>query len=207
MQPVIGVVGGHGGVGASSLAAVLASVAGASLVDVDPSGGGIDVLLGIEDVAGARWSALRLGGGSLDAVALTAALPRWGEVAVLAADAEPHHVDEVVQALGSVAPVILDLPRCSGEPLEAAAALCSLVVVLVAAEVRPLVAARTLIAGLPQVPTGVVARPGAVPAAQLAHYLAAPLLGALPGRCLVRPGRPLPRAAVRLAQSLLQGSS
>jgi len=64
---VLGVVGGSGGVGASTFAAVLAAVTGrAMLVDLDVVGGGIDVLLGIEDVAGARWSGLRVGGGRLD---------------------------------------------------------------------------------------------------------------------------------------------
>ena len=64
---MFGVVGGSGGVGASTFAAVLAAVtARAMLVDIDVVGGGIDVLLGIEDVPGARWSGLRVGGGRLD---------------------------------------------------------------------------------------------------------------------------------------------
>src|SRR4051812_19306479 len=85
---VLGVVGGSGGVGASAFAAVLAAVAGESLlVDVDAAGGGVDVLLGIEAVDGARWSDLHLAGGRLDASVLLAGLPRWGPCAVLAADA------------------------------------------------------------------------------------------------------------------------
>ena len=68
--PVIGVVGGCGGAGASTFACVLAATAAtgwpAVLVDLDPVAGGIDVLLGIEAVPGARWSGLRLGGGRLD---------------------------------------------------------------------------------------------------------------------------------------------
>ena len=64
--PVLAVVGGSGGVGASTFAAALATAAApATLIDLDPVSGGIDVLLGIEDVPGARWSGLRLEGGRL----------------------------------------------------------------------------------------------------------------------------------------------
>src|SRR5690349_916184 len=64
MGLVLGVVGGSGGVGASSFAAVLAATAGRSLlVDLDVAGGGLDVVLGIEAEAGARWSGLHLAGG------------------------------------------------------------------------------------------------------------------------------------------------
>lgn len=57
---VVTVVGGRGGAGASVLAtalAVTASRAGARtlLVDADPLGGGLDLLLGHEEVAGLRW--------------------------------------------------------------------------------------------------------------------------------------------------------
>jgi hypothetical protein len=207
MTAVIGVVGGHGGVGASSFAAVLAAVGGATLVDLDAMGGGCDVLLGIEDVPGARWSGLRLGGGVLDGAALIAALPVWRTTPVLAADAPPSHVAELVNAVGENASVVLDLPRGSVALRDEAAALCSLVVVLAAAEVRPLVAARTLVRGLPDVPVGTVLRPGRVRAADVPSYLGAPLLGVLRGRGGIEPGRPLPRPAARLAQGLLGGLS
>ena len=49
---VVGVVGGSGGVGASTFASPsLPRGRGATLIDLDPVGGGIDVLLGIEDAA------------------------------------------------------------------------------------------------------------------------------------------------------------
>ena len=57
---VVAVVGAGGGAGASTFAATLA-VAAASrslrvlLVDGDRSGGGLDVLLGMEDATGIRW--------------------------------------------------------------------------------------------------------------------------------------------------------
>ena len=50
---VVAVIGGCGGAGASSLAVALAQVTGdALLVDLDPWGGGIDLLLGAESAAG-----------------------------------------------------------------------------------------------------------------------------------------------------------
>ena len=61
--PVIAVLGGSGGVGASTLAAGLA-LAGASrggvsaLVDVDALGGGVDLLMGVEQTDGWRWPKL-----------------------------------------------------------------------------------------------------------------------------------------------------
>jgi hypothetical protein len=205
MPVVIGVVGGHGGIGASSFAAVLAAVGGATLVDLDAIGGGCDVLLGIEDVPGARWSAMRLGGGSLDGAALAAALPSWRRTPVLAADAPPNHFAEVVRAASTVGPVVLDLPRGVFDVRDEAASLCSLVVVLAAAEVRPLVAARTLIGGLPDVPVGAVIRRGTVPTARVSEYLGTPLVGVLRRRCRVEPTRPLPRDVARLARGVLGG--
>ena len=61
--PVVSVIGGSGGVGASTLAAGLAMSVrrkgkSVALVDLDPLGGGIDLLLGAERTPGWRWSRL-----------------------------------------------------------------------------------------------------------------------------------------------------
>ena len=61
--PVAAVIGGSGGVGASTCAAGLALAAarrglGVALVDVDPLGGGVDLLLGAERAPGWRWPRL-----------------------------------------------------------------------------------------------------------------------------------------------------
>lgn len=76
----IAVVGGRGGAGASVFAAALALVAlrrwrRALLVDCDPLGGGLDYLLGAEEVTGLRWPQLGLSGGRVAATALHDALP------------------------------------------------------------------------------------------------------------------------------------
>lgn len=71
----VGVIGGRGGAGASTLACALAVTAArggerAMLVDADPLGGGLDVLLGGESAEGLRWpdfagSRGRVGGGEI----------------------------------------------------------------------------------------------------------------------------------------------
>lgn len=76
----IAVTGTAGGVGTSTLAALLARHAARSgpttLVDAVPHSGGLDLVMGIEDVAGARWPDLSLAtGGSIDAASLQDALP------------------------------------------------------------------------------------------------------------------------------------
>ncbi|MDQ7991364.1 MAG: P-loop NTPase [Propionicimonas sp.] len=63
LAPVVAVVGGAGGVGASTLAGTLACLAAtgngrAALVDADLVGGGIDLLLGAEQTGGWRWPRL-----------------------------------------------------------------------------------------------------------------------------------------------------
>lgn len=80
-----------GGVGTSTFAALLALAArqftsSVALVDRDPRNGGLDVLLGIEEEKGLRWSGLEAPLGTLDYQALAVQLPRWKSVAVLSAD-------------------------------------------------------------------------------------------------------------------------
>ena len=204
---VIGVVGGSGGIGASSFAAVLAWVWRAVLIDLDGVGGGIDVLLGIESVPGARWSALRLGGGVLDPGVLVDGLPRWGPVPVLAADVMVSpHTREVLAAASRAGPVVVDLPREPSLVRDEVAARCSLVVALVGRDVRALVAARSVVTGLPDVPVGLVLCPGVVPARQVGQYVTGRVLGVLrrpPGVGVHGPSR----AAARLAAGIVKGAS
>lgn len=121
---VLGIQGASGGVGASVLtAAVAGSAAAAGLrtcaVDACPWGGGLDLLLGLDAVAGARWpdlATMRSPRGE----ALLAELPGaerdgQGPLAVLSwAGAPPVAVSEpwsVVPALRSCCDVVLvDLP-------------------------------------------------------------------------------------------------
>jgi secretion/DNA translocation related CpaE-like protein len=216
MWPVIGVVGGRGGAGASTFAAVLAAMAGlggrAVLVDLDPVAGGLDVLLGVEGLPGARWSGLRLDGGRLDATALLDGLPPWGRVAVLSADLEPAPaaVAQVLEVAARAGPVVVDLGRWSAPWRAAALDRCALVVLVCGADVRSVTGARSVRLGLGTVLTGLVvvrAARAAAPAARVAELVDLPLIGVVP--VLPRSAdspltvTSLPRAMSRVARGVL----
>src|SRR6266545_3554622 len=84
---VVAVLGGRGGAGASVFAAGLAVTAARSglramLVDADPLGGGVDLVLGWEALDGLRWPALAAD----EPASLVDSLPTSGELAVLSWD-------------------------------------------------------------------------------------------------------------------------
>ena len=214
--PVIGVVGGCGGTGASTFACVLAATASADgpavLVDLDPVAGGIDVLLGIETLPGARWSGLRLGGGRLDPHVLTDGLPHWASVAVLSADAMPGPdvVAQTLEVASSAAAVVVDLGRWRSPARTAALRRCDLIVLLCGADVRSVTGARAVRVGLDAGALGVVVmRAGRdlAPASRVAELVGAPLVGVVPAT-LRRDDTPLdprslPRTMARIARGVL----
>ncbi|WP_203916166.1 septum site-determining protein Ssd [Rugosimonospora africana] len=88
---MVAVLGGRGGAGASVLAAGLAVTAARSgmrtlLVDADPLGGGVDLVLGWEELDGLRWPALTQTSGRVSPPALVEVLPQRGELVVLSWD-------------------------------------------------------------------------------------------------------------------------
>jgi secretion/DNA translocation related CpaE-like protein len=81
---VVAVIGGCGGAGASLFAVALAQAAtDALLVDLDPWGGGIDLLVGGETTPGLRWPDLALQSGRLNWSAVREALPRHRGISLL----------------------------------------------------------------------------------------------------------------------------
>ena len=85
---VVCVLGACGGAGASTVAAVMATSAQSQgrrvlLIDTDATGGGLDLLLGAEQVPGARWADLADARGRLSVTTLDEALPHVDGVAVL----------------------------------------------------------------------------------------------------------------------------
>lgn len=155
----IGVTASAGGAGTSTFAAALARAAGkrgapVTLIDADPTSGGLDLLLGIEDTPGARWPDLVLTEtGGIDPDDLRGALPATGDgIAVLTAARsriddpfrlETPMVARIVDALaGAPGWTIVDIPPGAEVPGVDAVAL------LVPAEVRPAAAAVRLLAGL-----------------------------------------------------------
>jgi secretion/DNA translocation related CpaE-like protein len=194
------VVGGAcGGAGASTLAAAVALVAaaggtGALLVDGDPWGGGLDLLLGAEAAEGLRWPDLDGLRGRVSGEAVMAALPTVGGVGVLAASRSattapcPEAVAAVVEAGRAGGwPVVVDLPRGSlaAEAGVTAALLADadLAVLVVPARVRAACAARVLVNGGEGAPWSaarlVVRRvPGGLAPDEVADVVGRPVLAA-----------------------------
>jgi secretion/DNA translocation related CpaE-like protein len=152
------VVGGSGGVGASTLAAGLAFVAARAaqrtmLIDADSRSGGLDLLLGAERTAGWRWPRLATARGHLGD--LTRQLPTVEGVDLLSmarGESTPGWVPQaeqlksvVLSAMRSHDITVVDLPPALGaaarEPLRRA----KLAVLVVRDDVRGVAAGREVV--------------------------------------------------------------
>jgi secretion/DNA translocation related CpaE-like protein len=150
---LVAVGGACGGAGASTVATAvaLAAAPGVTLVDADPWGAGLDLLLGAERADGLRWPDLSGLRGRVAGEALLAALPDVGGVHVVAASRsspEPVPTDAltaVVDASRAVGcPVVVDLPRSAGDEASLAAD-ADLAVLVVPARLRAATAAGLLV--------------------------------------------------------------
>lgn len=120
---VVSVIGGSGGAGASTFAVNLASIAlnqgmTSVVIDLDRFGGGIDLILGAEEVSGTRWPDIDPGAGRIAEDTLRAALPKVNGVTFLSQSrtASGEVTIEVIAAVVDAARrafdlVVLDLPR------------------------------------------------------------------------------------------------
>ncbi|SUE16407.1 membrane protein [Rhodococcus gordoniae] len=195
---VLAVVGGCGGAGASTFAAALAWAAGHDerrdtlLVDADPFGAGLDVLTGLEEHPGVRWSGLTVDGGRISARALRDAVPVWSSgVGVLSTDRENNErltagaAGSVVEAArGAGTTVVCDVGRSFGPVADAVITLADLTVLVVPARIGAVLSAarvaRTLAAR--GEPAGVVVRgpaPGGLRAADVADAVGVDVLTAM----------------------------
>lgn len=123
MSRVISVVGTAGGVGASVLAAALATRAshkGAAVVAVDarPFGGGLDVVLGVDEEPGLRWRHLMDVVGEVDGAEVFGRIPLAGRCGVVSFDRDAPVVpprealEGIVAGLSRVSDiVVIDAPR------------------------------------------------------------------------------------------------
>lgn len=157
---LLGVVGGRGGAGASVLAAALALTAARSrlrsmLIDLDPLGGGIDLVMGAEECIGFRWPDFAETRGRLAGAALFDTLPASFGLAVLSWDrgdvlTVPADAVRAVLAAAQRSSdlVVLDLPRRVDAATEHALARCASVMLVVPAEVRAVAAAARVATGL-----------------------------------------------------------
>ncbi|MEU7281955.1 septum site-determining protein Ssd [Streptomyces sp. NPDC045431] len=150
----VGVIGGRGGAGASTLACALAVTAARGgrrtmLVDGDPLGGGLDVLFGGEQAEGLRWPDFAASKGRVAAGALEESLPSLRGLRVLSWDRgdavtiPPEAMRSVLAAArrrGGV--VVVDLPRRIDEATAEALAQLDLGLLVVPAELRAVAGAK-----------------------------------------------------------------
>jgi secretion/DNA translocation related CpaE-like protein len=191
---VIGVLGGRGGAGASVLAGALAVTAArhgrsTMLIDADPLGGGVDLVLGWEHRDGLRWPALSGAGGHVPADTLVEALPGRSDLVVLSWDrGEPTMASPAAMAAALDAgrhgrdTVIIDLPRRLDDAAGLALTVADRAYLVVPAELRACAAAARVAATvLPHCPDlRVVVRrpaPGKLTSTDVAEAVGLPLAG------------------------------
>ncbi|TFV73399.1 septum formation initiator [Blastococcus sp. CT_GayMR19] len=193
---LVAVGGSCGGAGASTLAAAvaLAAAPGVVLVDGDPWGAGLDLLLGAERAEGLRWPELAGLRGRVDGDALMAALPEVGGVHVLAASRsapEPVPVEALTAVIDAARaggrPVVVDLPRqgtVGGPAVETVLADADLAVLVVPARLRAATAARLLVeapgSGWAEARLVVRQVAGGLSRDEVADVVGRPVLGGLP---------------------------
>ena len=222
---VVGVVGGAGGAGATTLACALAQWWGTRgptlLVDADPLGPGLDRLLGLEDDPGVRWEHLAGTTGRLGARELREAVPRRGWLGVLTWSASGTRPDQatvgrvLAAAVRGHDLVVLDLPRHAGAALGGLAERCDDLLVTTPATVPGLAATARLVADLGVLDrAGLVLRPGGVGDADAERVTGLPVLICVRdqrglGEALDRGAGPLTGRGplARAARTLLAGAA
>ncbi|PRH78925.1 septum formation initiator [Streptomyces solincola] len=199
----VGVIGGSGGAGASTLACALAVTAAREgrrtiLVDADPLGGGLDVLLGGEQAEGLRWPDFAASKGRVAAGALEESLPALRGLRLLSWDRgdavaiAPEAMRSVLAAArrrGGV--VVVDLPRRIDDAAAEALAHLDLALLMVSGGLRAVAGARRVasLAGMVVRDLRVVVRgpyAAGVDEEWIAGALGLPLAGEVP----LEPGLP-----------------
>lgn len=217
--PQVAVLGGSGGVGATTFAAAVVTVGARSgpvlAVDVDPCGAGFDRHLGLDDDEGLRWDSLGLTSGRLSGRALREAVPRRDGVGVLGWSASSQRAEVPVEGLREVLAagarghdlVVVDLPRAPGPAGLEAAVRSDLLVLVVRPTLTGVASARRVLATVGEVArVGVVVRGRGVGEDEVAAALDVPVVATVGTRARdveavelglggVRPRASLARAA------------
>jgi secretion/DNA translocation related CpaE-like protein len=161
---VLAVIGGAGGAGASTVAAGLCFAAALSgrrslLLDCDPVGGGIDLLVGAERIDGWRWPQFAAAKGHLgdlrgqlpvaDGVDILAMGRRFWPAGASSSGPDAEQMKAVLASVGrSHDLVVADLPRGLGESPLAVLRRADLTLVVVPADLRGVAASREISAEL-----------------------------------------------------------
>lgn len=168
---VLGVVGAVGGAGASTLSALLANAAATDgrstvLVDGDPLGGGLDLLLSAGDIQGIRWPDLADVRGRLNPQQLGEALPHvsgfsllsWGTHFQARDRPSTQAVPAVMEALQTgFSLTVVDVGQRWNEP-SSPLSCCDSVLLVLPARLRAIAAARNLVEHLDPLPVAAVVR-------------------------------------------------
>ena len=154
---VVGVIGGSGGAGATTLACALGQSAARQgdvvILDCDPLGPGLDRVLGLDGCDGFRWDALCQTTGRLSARALREALPRRDRLGVLtwhAGSTATLQAFAVREALSAARrghdTVVVDLPRTPDPLVDELVSRCDVLLVVVVPTVAGVASAGRLCA-------------------------------------------------------------
>lgn len=194
--PVLAMAGARGGSGTSTLAVAAATAAARAgrktmLVDADGFGGGLDLLLGWERLAGLRWPDLVSMTGPFDPTKLRDGLTGRDRLTLLTHSrtvAAPVSADQLAAVIDAGRQshdlVILDLPRPGMQAVPRIDGDENLLAVVVPGELRAVAAARHVIAcyaGLADHACVVTRTPSPAKLSneQIAHAVAAPVIGSL----------------------------
>ena len=191
---VVSVVGGCGGAGATTLAASLV-LAGAGrglsslLLDADPFGGGIDLVLGHENVEGMRWPDLDHTQGRVSGDSLRQVLPSKAGVSTLSWDRgegsqalTPGSIQSVLAAAARAFDLVaVDVPRVFDSVTEEILGRSVLTVLLVPEDIHALSASARVLSRLRR-HTGNIAlltraRRGGIGADAVSETLGLPVIG------------------------------
>ncbi|MBO0871566.1 MAG: septum site-determining protein minD, partial [Micromonosporaceae bacterium] len=189
-------LGGRGGAGASVLAAAFAVTAAREgmrtlLIDADPIGGGVDLVLGWEEVDGLRWPGLAETSGRVDPPALVEVLPRVGDLAVLSFDRDDAFLAPAEAMATSLDAgrrgrdlVVVDLPRHLDDAAVIALSAADRAFLLVPMELRACAAAARVaaVAGQHCLSLALVVRgpsPGGLKVTEVVNSVGLPLAGQL----------------------------
>ena len=191
---LVSLVGGSGGIGTSTLAVALGLGAQrrglrALVLDADPLGGGLELILGAERAEGLRWHDFEATRGRLNAGSLTDVLPVHRGVATLSWGATgtatlPDAVPSVLTAaVRGFDVVVADVPRQLDPPGVDVVGRSVLTVLLVAEDVRGVGAARQVLERVQQVAASIVvvsvARHGGIGPAAVSDAIGLPVLARL----------------------------
>jgi secretion/DNA translocation related CpaE-like protein len=156
---VLGVIGGAGGAGASTLACALGQIGGLAgpvlVLDTDPLGAGLDRLMGMDETPGVRWDDLAASAGRLGSRSLREAVPRREGVGVLTWTPGATHQPSLPTLRDVLAAgrrghslVVLDLARLAVALSAEMVSRCDLVLVVTPSSVSGVVSTMRVLAPL-----------------------------------------------------------